>query len=361
MKILTKVIAFLIVLFLVVLLPISMLLYNTGQAIFRPPLIKEILTEIVIDSEIIPVGLQWFAKDRAEQRYEDESAIAWQDEPDILDLLSFVEIDGWQIIREEILPDDLLLEWVSVTVDGVYAWIDSEEVLPDIAWDLLPFKERVRSEHGANAVQLVYNALPPCSEDQIADFKSRLTAALPGMEVLYNLCQFPDSFGKDQVSDYHAALILIVEYIPDSFNLTQELENTVDTQGAQPLVIKAQLLFLRTLMRLAPFIPVILLLLVLVFAIRSLEDLGYWWGVPMIIAGGLLVILAAFYRAMILSTFSIGPLSEVPSVVREEAIGGIMQLAAEIFRPMMVHSIVILVLGVLVLVVGLLLNSRTIE
>jgi len=73
------------------------------------------------------------------------------------------------------------------------------------------------------------------------------------------------------------------------------------------------------------------------------------------------VILAAFYRAMILSTFSIGPLSEVPSVVREEAIGGIMQLAAEIFRPMMVHSIVILVLGVLVLVVGLLLNSRTIE
>ena len=64
---------------------------------------------------------------------------------------------------------------------------------------------------------------------------------------------------------------------------------------------------------------------------------------------------------MIISALSLGPLGEMPLIVREEAIGGIMVLAAEIFRPMMVHSIVILVLGVLVLLVGILVNSRTVE
>jgi hypothetical protein len=358
MKILAKVIAFLMIIVLMVSLPLSILLYNVGRVVFTPPLVKEILTEIVVDSDIISVGLQWFAEQRSEQRYQDGTSIALQDEPDILDVLSFVDIDGWQTIREEILPDDILADWVSAIVDGVYTWIDSEARLPVIVWDMQPFKQQVRSPHGANAVQRLYDALPLCSEDEIADFKSRLTGALPGMEVLYNLCQFPDSFGKDQIADYHASLILIVDFIPDFIDMTGELENIEDTQAVGPLAIKAQLLFLRSIMQLAPFIPVVLLLLILVLAIRSLAELGRWWGIPLIITAALLVILTAFYRAMIISVLSLGPMSEVPPLVLDEAIGGILQLAAEIFHPMMWQSIAILVLGLLLFIVGLVLKPR---
>ena len=92
MKILAKMIAFLVAIILVVVLPLTVLMYNVGHVIFNPLLITEIFSDIVLESDLVPAGLQWFAEQRAEQRYADGTAIAWQDEPDIIDLLSFVEI-----------------------------------------------------------------------------------------------------------------------------------------------------------------------------------------------------------------------------------------------------------------------------
>ena len=139
------------------------------------------------------------------------------------------------------------------------------------------------------------------------------------------------------------------------------MKNIEDTQGAGPLALKAQLLFLRTLMKLAPFLPLVFLLLILVLAIRSLSELGRWWGIPLIITAALSAILTAFYRATLISVLSLGPLSEAPPVVLDEAIGVSMRLAAEIFRPMMWQSLVILVLGLLLFTVGLVLKPRAAE
>jgi len=358
MKILGKTIAFLILIILLIALPVSILAYDVGYVIFDQVLVKGILTEIVTESDLIPVALQWFSERRAEQRYGAGEAIAWENEPDIVDMLSLVDIESWQAIRLEALPNEILAEWVSVTVDGTYEWIDSEARLPNITWDLRSFKDRVSTEHGKNAIQIVFDSLLPCTETEVADFKSRLAAAPPGTEVLYNLCRFPDPWFDDQVSDYHESLLKVVEEIPDAFALTNELANIEDTQGVGPELIKAQLLLIRLLMRWAPLIPVVLLLLILAFAVRSLSELGRWWGIPVVLGGALLLILSLVYRATLIGVLTVGPLSEVPPLVREEVISALMILANEVFRPLMWQSIVVVVLGMIVIIVGAIVRPK---
>ncbi|MBL7163689.1 MAG: hypothetical protein ISS57_13905 [Anaerolineales bacterium] len=352
MKITGKIIAFLILLILLIALPVSILAYDVGSVVFDQVLVKGVLTEIVTESDLISVALQWFSVRRAEQRYGAGEAIAWEDEPDILDLLSFVDVTEWSTIREQVLPNDILEEWTSIAVDGTYEWIDSEDRVPDISWNTKTFKERVHSEYGVNAIQVIYDAMSPCSEDEISDFKTRLAAAPPGTDVLYNLCQFLDAFGEDQKSDYHESLIQVVEEIPDTFALSEELARTQDTQGIGPEIIKAQLLMVRLLMRLAPLIPVVLLLLLLAFAVRSLAELGRWWGIPVMLGGALLLVLSLIYRATLIGVLTVGPLSEVPPLVREEAISALMILADEVFHPLMWQSIIVVVLGLILIVAG---------
>ena len=361
MKILGKIIAFFILLILLIALPVSILAYDIGRVVFDQVLVKGIITDIVTDSDLIPAALKWYSQQRAEQRYGAGEAIAWDDEPDIVDLLSMVSIESWREIRGEALPDEILTEWISVAVDGTYEWIDSADRIPDVTLDLQPFKTRVNSEHGENAIRVVYESLPPCTEDEIADFRARQAASLPGEEVLYNLCQFPDPWTSDQVSDYHNSLILVVENIPDTFALTQELSRLEDTSGIGPELVKAQLLLVRQIMRLAPLIPVVLMLLILLFAIRSLKELGNWWGIPLSLDGALLLILALIYPATLIGVLTVGPLSEVPPLVSEEALSDLMILVGEILRPLMWQSIIILALGLVLIIVGAVVRPRSID
>ncbi len=361
MKIIGKILAFFLVIILMLALPLSILAYDTGQVIFHAPLVKQILTDITTQSDLIPVGLQWYAQRRAQIRSEARETKTWQDEPDILELLDYLSIDEWRTIRHEVLGDEILQDWVSVTVDGTYAWIDSDQPTPDIQWNLALFKERVASEHGRNAIQVVFDTLDSCTEQQITDFKTRLAALPPGLEVPYNLCRFPDPWYGDQVSDYHNALVLVLANIPGTFNLTGALSGSDDTSGVGPDQIKLQLHLIRGAIRWAPLIPALLLLFVLMLAIRTLRELGNWWGIPLTLSGILMILLTLMYRSSLTAALSFGPLSETPTLVRTEVIQALLRLAVEIFRPMLWQSIVIGVLGIMLIAVGALIKPKTLE
>ena len=357
-----KVIAFIVALLLVVAIPVAIISYDVGRVVFNPPLVKQVVTDLVTESDLIPVALEWFSERRAEERYEEGEAQAWEDEPDIVKLISMLEADDWLDIRQELLPDAILAEWVSVTVDGTYDWIDNEERVPQITLSLTPFINRVDSEHGRNAILIAYRELDPCTEDEIADFTSRLDAAPAGTEVLYNLCQFPDPWYEDQISDYVESLLDLVRNVPSDFALTGELAQTEDTaEGVGPLALKAQLRMLRLLMNLAPLIPLVLLLLILLFAVRSLKGLGKWWGIPITLGSLITFIIALMYRPLLTAILTSGPMSEVPSLIQASALRGIMSLMALIFQPMRGQSLVALFLGIILVIVIFVAKEETKE
>jgi hypothetical protein len=192
-----------------------------------------VVTDEVVNSDLIPVTLEWFSDQRAQERVDAGMTLAGIDEPDVVALIEMLDREDWRQIKAEVLPDEILAAWVSVTVDGVYAWIDSGDRVPQITWDMQAFKARVASEHGANCIAIAYANLPPCTQAEIDDFLARLASALAGMDVLYNLCQFPDPWRADQYNDYVAALQGVAQNVPDQFALADELGPGLRYPGRQ--------------------------------------------------------------------------------------------------------------------------------
>ncbi len=340
----TRFITFILAILLIVTLPLSLLVFNVGRVVFDRDLVKGVVTEIVTQSDLIPVGLAWFSESRAQARVEAGLAQPGTLEPDVLQLMAFLDADDWRAIKGEVLTDEILAAWVAVAVDGVYDWIDSDERVPQIAFDMQPFKARVGDEPGLRSVEIVYEALPACSEAQIEDFKQRLSAAPPGTEVLYNLCRFPDPWREDQFSDYLDSLDAVVNSVPATFDLTGEVAQAENPAGVGPEAIKAQLRLLKSVYWVALFVPLGLLALIWLFGARSLDRLGRWWGTPLTLGGLIALIIALVYRPVVTGVLAAGPLSEVPQDIQQEAIQAVLRLAEEVFQPLLIQSLVIVVL-----------------
>ena len=358
MKILLRFVAIILALILVISLPLVILAFDVGRVIFNPPLVKQVITEIVTESDLVPAALDWYSETRAKERYAGGEAEAWVEEPDIVSLIEFMGIVDWREIRWKVLTDEILADWVSATVDGTYAWIDSDARVPDIQWSMANFIQQVNNERGIESIEIAYSALPDCNPEQIADFKTRLEAAPPGSEVFYNLCRFPDPWYDDQFSDYVESLEMLIKNIPPSFDLTERLSHVQDTAGVGPDMIKTQLRLIRWMMRLAPLIPLVLLILILGLAVRSFKGYGRWWGIPLTIGGILTLLITLVYRPLVTFVLTAGPLSEIPELIREEALGGMLTLTAYIFTPMMWQSLVILFIGLSLILVGLFVKPR---
>ncbi len=357
MKILGKTIGLLFVLLFLISLPLSLLFYDVGGVVFNPPLVKSILTDVVLESDLIPAGVQWYA----EQRAGEFEGVGGGDvgQPNLLALFSFLDMESWQAIRAEALPDEMAEQWISTAVDAVYFWLDSDAPLPEISWSLSAFKSRLESEHGRNVMEIVFSAMPPCSEDQVADFKATQTAG--SGEVPFEMCQFPDPWLSLQVDQFHRSLGLVIAQIPDTFDLTETFSQQAGASDDRMTRIKLQIQFLRSVMKWVPLIPAVILLLVLLFAVRSLKELGRWWGIPLLIGGGFSLLVSMISRTSVLGLVAFGPLGDVPVLVRDELVSVLARLTHYIFQPLMWQAVVIVLLGTLLLVVGALVKPKVSE
>ncbi|MBI2976254.1 MAG: hypothetical protein HYY33_04830 [Chloroflexi bacterium] len=342
---LAKALAFILALLLVVGLPLFLLVFDVWRVVFNPPLIKNFITYEVVSSDLIPVGLEWFSDRRAQERVQKGEALTGIDEPDIVLLMSFLGREDWRAIKKELLTDEFLTHIVSVTVDGTYGWIDSADRVPQITWELTPLIDRLDSEHGVNGIVIAYDNLPLCTQKEIDDYLYRLSLVPPGVEVLYNLCQFPPPWHDDQFSDYKNALFKVVANVPPQFALTDELSRVADQGGIGPDALKGQLILIRTLGNLAWLLPLVLLLLIVAVIVRSLKTLSRWVGLPMLVGGLLALLPTLVYRWLIANVLAAGALSETPEIIKPEVIRVITRAADEIFRPMMLQAVVIMALA----------------
>ncbi|MBM3131142.1 MAG: hypothetical protein FJ009_21275 [Chloroflexi bacterium] len=296
-----KFIAFLLVLFFVFTLPIALLMFNVGRVIFDAPLVKRVVTREVTESDLIPATLRWFAQRRAQERVLTGEAKTAITEPDTLKALQFPTLDNWRQIKSIVLPNRFLETWVSVTLDGVYAWIDTKDPLPNVVLDLKPWKDYNRSPYGHQAIQIVYGSLPPCQQADIDDFLKRLKAA-PRM--------FPAPWRADQNQDYLDERDKIIDTAPNFFALTQELSRVEKQSGVGAENIKQQIRLFRTLAQFSIIVPFVVLLLLVLLAWRSRFDFARWLGVPMLVGGILSLLPTLVYQPIVNTALIAGPMSE---------------------------------------------------
>ena len=331
--------------------------YDIWRVAFDPPLVKQILRDEFIESDLVPRILEDLSIRRTKERIEQGEALSGVDEPDIQLLVSFVRFEDWAAIKELIVADDFITHLVSVSVDGLYAWIDSPDPLPGFVWGMSPLKDRLVGQEGKDAIMIAYHALPACTPEEIDDFLSRLAAMPPGVEVLYNLCQFPDPYREDQIDDYVNALVDVNANVPPEYDFNQML-GSMPGASTSTALIKSLLRGVRFLGQWGWILPLVLLGLIAVVGVRSLKDAGNWLGIPLAVSG-LLTIGLSFLARMSLGDFVSARLgAEMSPLLRTELSASLGRLSNFFFQPLLVEGSILLVIGLVLFVLGLIVKRK---
>ena len=211
------------------------------------------------------------------------------------------DVAAVQAAMSDLIPPDWLNQQAEGAVDNVYDFLETGQMneARTTAVDLRPVLQRLRSEPGRHLIETTLTSLPPCADPQpILDVND---LNIPN-------CR-PTQLPVEQVTDaVHTAVVqaldanaaLIEEnaiirvplLTPDNFTPQQ----WQDLQRLQRLYRLAQdwawLLWLP---------PLFCLLLLGLLMVRSLGNLGHWWGWPLLLAGAVTLFVAALLPALVLA------------------------------------------------------------
>ncbi len=186
--------------------------------------------------------------------------------------------EDWERLLEGIIPQDWLQTQVESVIDQIFAVLENGDFEAGVVISMTGLKEHLTGEDGINAVLELIRAQPPCTEDQLLAM-SQLEIDMSSVSSLL-ACSPPPELLDTFLPDLPPIMDEITGGIKDETNI---LEALGDNGG---LDIDFQTIgLIRLIIRLSPLLPLVLLLLVTLFGVRSLKGFFLWWGIPLLIVG----------------------------------------------------------------------------
>ncbi len=320
-------------------LPAALAAYDAGSLLFDEARMTTLLEDAVVHSKLVPLGLSWYAHTLASRYPPDPYST-----PDYLGIMSHLTTQDWITLRQVSVTDEMLLGWTDATTGGAYAWLDNEEARPEVQWALQPLRQHLQHGNGEKALQIVYTSLPPCTQEQINDFKQRQNAVPAGIEVPYNPCHFPGPWESDQYDDYLTSVEEMVAALPAGLDLVRTL--APDTPDGDFLTLKSNLRSARALSQWGWLFPLLLLLLTAALSIRSRRTLGLWWGLPLFLGG--LLTLGLYFLIPPAALSQAHPfLTAWPEELTAESEAFLARLLGIIVRPLLWQGLLVTAAGLL--------------
>lgn len=256
----------------ILVLPLTLLGRDLAKVIFSPENVSGILRSRLLESGFVN---NIAAENFLSERWFDEMDVGGGDLKPMFQYLSPAE-------REEILTTLMPPEWVDAQLDNVirsfFTWIDSEQSEPRIAIDLVPLKEGLLKGGLRRIIDTLIDSWPSCTTDEIEIMSQELMRT---GEIPIEICEPPEPY-RSQVLDYAVAQLgSLIRGQPDKLAILDSL----DTPRSEVIELKEQLQFMRAVMMWSWFLPASLLGVIMILIIRSMREIGQWWGIPLLIGG----------------------------------------------------------------------------
>ncbi len=189
-----------------------------------------------------------------------------------------LDASDWEAILRNLLPPEDMQQMAEQTLDSLFAYLNQEA--ESAAIPLTALKTRLAGPEGVEIVGTLIKAQPPCTLEQIAGMAATILTSgelifcNPGEEMLVTLQPV-----------FQEQLIEVSNGIPDEAVL---FEPSPVTEGDPRQGIQIA----RTVMRLSLLLPLALLLGVTVFAVRDLRSWLRWWGIPLLAAAAISLVIS---------------------------------------------------------------------
>ena len=267
-----KALAIAVALVFIFVLPLTLLGRDLAKVMFSPENVSGILRSRLLESGFVNnIAAESFLS----ERWFNEMDIGGGGLKPMFQYLSPAE-------REEILTTLVPPEWIDAQLDNVirsfFTWIDSDQPAPRIAVDLASLKERLIKGELRRIIDILIDSWPSCTTDEIEIMSQELMRT---GEIPIEICEPPEPY-RSQVLDFAVAeLGDLIRGQPDKLPIIDSL----DAPPSEVIEFKEQLRFMRSVLMWSWYLPASLLGVIMILIIRSMRDIGQWWGIPLLIGG----------------------------------------------------------------------------
>lgn len=198
--------------------------------------------------------------------------------PNAIPLLKALTVEDWQVSLATLLPSEELKALADNALDATFDYLNGKADSAVIS--LIPIKTHLAGESGLQVVRQFLSLQPACTPEQL----SQMALGLLGGQI--TLCNPPEEAMGLMTPFIQAQLQAMTALIPD------EIAFIPGTNSDTPNDPRLKLNLVRSAIKLTPFIPVLFLFGIALFAVRTLRDWLIWWGWPFLLAGATSVLIA---------------------------------------------------------------------
>jgi hypothetical protein len=327
---------------LALILPWTLLARDVGMVFFSPQLISDQIIEHWVTN---PALRQEMSRQFAKAMLRGMLGVP-EEEPLPLPELAPQDLDA---IAAIVLPRGWLEGQVRHNVDAFFAWLGSDEPVPDLRLDLVPIRQALMGGGAHRLVKTILDLLPPCTTEEMQELFAALEA---GDQGAIPVCSPPPALQEDFVRQATLLLREQAAALPDSLPLGGDLLEGGSLD--ELLLARDALATARLVLRWLWLIPGFLMAWLLLINIRSWRGLGLWWGVPLFLGGGQGLLLAlggaALSQGMVFRRMA---RMDLPDGVEGPAFSLFEGLLEEVFSRLLLQSglVLLIALGLLLLAV----------
>lgn len=205
--------------------------------------------------------------------------------PNNLPFLKAVKVEDWQNIITTLLPPEELKAIADNALDSTFDYLNGRTNSATIS--LLPVKSRLSGETGISVVVQLLSLQPDCTAEQI----TQIMFGLASGEI--QLCNPPPEAVGLLAPFIQSQLQAIVNIFPNEVTFISGIAS------GTPNDPRNQLNTARFIMKLGLFLPALFLFGIVLFAVHRFKDLLLWWGWPLMITGGISVLISLFGSPLI--------------------------------------------------------------
>lgn len=265
--------------------------------------------------------------------------------------LQALTVEDWQNNIAVVLPADELKVMADNALDATFDYLNGRSSSAVIS--LVPVKAQLASDAGIQVVLQILRRQPACTPDQLA----QMAMGFFGGQIA--LCNPPEQ-----------AIGLMMPFIQSQLqSMTALFPNEVTfisgAASGTPADPRVKLNTVRSAIKLALFIPPLLLLGIAVFAVRSLRDWFAWWGWPLLFAGVLSFFIALLGSPIIGGILQILIRTQgsffVPPVLAAALAETASAVARQMLAPVVFEGLILAALGFGMILVAVFVPRRQVD
>ena len=249
-------------------------------------------------------------------------------------------------------------------IDQVFDGLRASDPQP-VSLSLIGLKTHLRGPDGDRVARVLIEAQPACTDAQLLDLVqgAREEGEIDSLLV----CRPPDEILEANMEIVRAEFHQMVDEWPDTTGLSfgflrGEPSDGPSTRAPEHSGWLDALALFRWVARLSPLAPVVCLLLLTLFAVRSKVQACRWWGIPFLLAGLLAAAGAAAANPLLRWAVDSLLLPRAPQSISPDLIGLAIELVFEVSRGLatrvLIQSLVLVLLGIGLLVLARILRPQ---